>query len=683
MIGPLSAETELPIMKVEPLVYTAPLYHVNETFSINITINNIKTSVKLVGVHFRLSYDPNLIEALEVKEGPFLSQFNQTSTPPYAFFVSYVEEDGIYGPHILVGTLMLPNATGHYPGPFPEGNGTIATITFKETYQPIHPEPAASCNLTLLEVILLDPDGNEIPYETQDGYYEVSPLYTPTFVIEPASYNATARGEIFDINVNLNNIDNRWRLVGIHFRLSYDSELLEVLDVREDPFLSQFNQTATEPYTFFVSYVEEDGLCGPHILVGTLILPTENGDYPGPFPQGNGTIATITFNAARQTTVEPEPPASCTLEIIEAMLINDLGEELPFNFTSGYYQIQPMLYPVPAFSYEPAKPSVGEIVLFNASESYDPDYEISMFSWDFGDGTTINTTETVIGHVYSQQGTFDVTLTVTDVDGLSANITKKISIGYYKELTVNIDVGSIHFAGELADFYVLTSDFGRRIDATSIKATLYYNGSLFADLTNVTQHVSTGLYRVAYEIPADAKPGTYTLVVEVECYSVKGTNLKSFLISSTLSGFVTDITQGIATVSNGLTEVKINLTAINAKLVNIEGKIGIINSTLGTLKTDITTLNTTLTNLIVNSKREILANVTTSLNTLTVKLDAIDAKIVGVNGTVATISTTLGEANVKLGDVQSIATTTLYATSILSAIAVILAAAILIFIRKK
>lgn len=239
---------------------------------------------------------------------------------------------------------------------------------------------------------------------------------------------------------------------------------------------------------------------------------------------------------------------------------------------------------------------------------------------------------------------------MTDTDRLSANITKTINVGYYKELAVNIDVGSLHFAGELADFYMLVSEFGKPINATSTKALLYYDGSVFANLTTVTDRISTGLYRISYEIPASAEPGTYTLVVEVGYYSVKGTNLKSFLISSTLSGFVTDITQGIATVSNGLTEVKVNLTAINARLVSIEGNLATISTTLGAIN---------------------------------VKLDAIDAKIVGVNGTVATISTTLGEANVKLGDVQSLATTALYVTSILSAIAVILAVAILIFIRKK
>jgi len=639
-----------PILKVEPKQYIAPVFYVNETFSINVTLNNVEAGAKLVGVHFRLSYDPDLLEVLNITEGPFLGQFNQTSMPPYTFFGGFVEGDRLYDPHILVGTLLLPNATGHWPGPFPQGNGTIASITFKEIYQPVYPELAASCHLRFLEVKLLDSDGNKIIYSKEDGYYEISPLRAPTLLVEPASYNATTRGEIFDINVNLNNVVSQWRLIGVHFRLSYDSNLIKVLNVKEGSFLGQFNQTSMPPYTFFTSYVEKDDMFGPHIVVGDLLLPNATGHWPGPFPQGNGTIATITFNATKHTTIEPEPPANCTLRFIEVKLLNDLGEKLSYNTISGFYQIPPLLYPVAAFSYEPTAPSVGEVVLFNASESCDPDYEISIFSWDFGDGTIVNTTEPIVGHVFKDQRTCVVTLTVTDIDGLSANITRTISIGYYEELTVNIDVGSVHFAGELADFHILVSDFGRRIDATNIKAMLYYNGRLFAYLTNVTRHVSTGLYRIAYEISANAEPGTYTLLVEAECYSVRGTSLKSFLVSSTLSGFVTDITQGIATVSNGLTEVKMNLTTISAKLVGIEGNVGIINSTVGTLK---------------------------------IKLESIDGKIGEVNGDTVTIFTKLGEVKTRLGDTQSIATTTLYTTSILSAIAVILAAAILMFMRKK
>ena len=65
-------------------------------------------------------------------------------------------------------------------------------------------------------------------------------------------------------------------------------------------------------------------------------------------------------------------------------------------------------------------------VLFNASSSYDPDGYIVSYEWDFGDGST--GTGEIIYHKYCDVGTYDVTLTVTDDDGLKDSITKSIEV---------------------------------------------------------------------------------------------------------------------------------------------------------------------------------------------------------------------------------------------------------------
>lgn len=69
------------------------------------------------------------------------------------------------------------------------------------------------------------------------------------------------------------------------------------------------------------------------------------------------------------------------------------------------------------------------------------------------------------------------------------------------------DVGSIHFNGETADFYVLVSLKGAPTNAT-VNATLYFDGALYANLTNLVQYVDTGLYRIPYSIPCEASAGT-------------------------------------------------------------------------------------------------------------------------------------------------------------------------------
>ena len=64
---------------------------------------------------------------------------------------------------------------------------------------------------------------------------------------------------------------------------------------------------------------------------------------------------------------------------------------------------------------------------FDASGSYDIDGQIVSYEWDFGDGTA-GSGET-LAHVYQAPGTYMVTLTVTDDDGLAATISRPVQVG--------------------------------------------------------------------------------------------------------------------------------------------------------------------------------------------------------------------------------------------------------------
>lgn len=70
--------------------------------------------------------------------------------------------------------------------------------------------------------------------------------------------------------------------------------------------------------------------------------------------------------------------------------------------------------PVASFYYSAS----GTWVDFNASGSYDPDGSIVSYAWNFGDGTTGS--GAVVNHVYPYEGSFPVTLTVTDNSGKTA-----------------------------------------------------------------------------------------------------------------------------------------------------------------------------------------------------------------------------------------------------------------------
>jgi len=87
--------------------------------------------------------------------------------------------------------------------------------------------------------------------------------------------------------------------------------------------------------------------------------------------------------------------------------------------------------PVAQFTYTPEKPLVNETVIFDASESYDPDPNgtIVSYEWNFGDGSPIETLPTpLVEHVYSAPGNYTVTLVVTDDEGLEGSTSAVVTV---------------------------------------------------------------------------------------------------------------------------------------------------------------------------------------------------------------------------------------------------------------
>ena len=83
--------------------------------------------------------------------------------------------------------------------------------------------------------------------------------------------------------------------------------------------------------------------------------------------------------------------------------------------TSGYTVIIPNSPPIVSLIYSPSISYTGEVVDFNASNSYDPDGTIVSYLWDFGDGNTA--TGAVVTHIYPDNGEYPITITVVDNEG--------------------------------------------------------------------------------------------------------------------------------------------------------------------------------------------------------------------------------------------------------------------------
>jgi PKD domain/RTX calcium-binding nonapeptide repeat (4 copies)/NHL repeat len=82
--------------------------------------------------------------------------------------------------------------------------------------------------------------------------------------------------------------------------------------------------------------------------------------------------------------------------------------------------------PTAAFSANPTSGNAPLTVSFDASASSDPNGTIVSYAWAFGD--TTNGTGATVSHTYSAAGTFTATLTVTDNDGATGQLSQTITV---------------------------------------------------------------------------------------------------------------------------------------------------------------------------------------------------------------------------------------------------------------
>lgn len=135
-----------------------------------------------------------------------------------------------------------------------------------------------------------------------------------------------------------------------------------------------------------------------------------------------GSSQNLTFNWNTSTV----NPGTYTIKAVASTVTgeNDTVDNTYFNGTVTINPVpeppQPPQPPTASFNFTPSGPTVNESIVFDASASYALDGTIVSYAWDFGDGTTATETNPVTVHRFTEAGTYKVSLTVFDDNGLNA-----------------------------------------------------------------------------------------------------------------------------------------------------------------------------------------------------------------------------------------------------------------------
>jgi len=261
----------------------------------------------------------------------------------------------------------------------------------------------------------------------------------PVISIDPPT-NTAAPGGNFTINIIVAGITGSESLYGWEVKISFNPSILNTSrrDVNRGPFL----RDAVSPYGYSTIYSEQvDNLIGV-VNVGESVFPKSPPDppYPPTGATGNGTLATITFyvKADGASLLHFEKDRHKLFTIVATSVI-----EITHEVTDSVFDNRepPFLPPVAHFYAEPAVANVSDIIVFNASASYDPDAWLISYEWDFGDNTTEiykgKNLTAIVTHAYNQAGNYAINLTVTDYDNLTNTTASNVTV-QKEPSTINI-----------------------------------------------------------------------------------------------------------------------------------------------------------------------------------------------------------------------------------------------------
>ena len=527
-----------PVISVEPPTITA---EVGGTFTINVTIADVTIANSLNGIYmweFGMNFDPSVLNATSVMEGPFLKN------------AGYPTSWNMMPPQInnYEGTIAASNNLMFYPenSQGALGSGVLCNITFQvrdigrttlgfyktklETYVggPILPvvhtkSPGFFTNVHDVAVVDVEPSTTSVVLNDSvsiDVTVANEGDFPETFDVTTHWIIGALRGVIgtkpvIDLGAGTNQtVAFTWDTTGL-WTGTGTYTIKAVASVVEGE---------KEPFTDDNAYIDGE------VNVTALGQPVADFTLSSQKPEVG---ETVTFNATASTdsdgsivswdwnfndgnvgSGEVVTHAYTEVGTYKATLTVKDNDGIP---NTVWKILKVVDYPVAAFTYSPEEPLKNRPVTFDASGSTPDGGTIISYTWDFGDGT--NATGVIVDHSYANNGTYLVTLTVTDDEELTDSTTCNVTVSIKHDVAVlSVSIPREYkpvYAGFLTKIAIVVKNNGT--EPESFNVTAYYDDNTIGtpltvvNLPPLDQAPENEKERKVYWDTRDVPAGEYTI----------------------------------------------------------------------------------------------------------------------------------------------------------------------------
>jgi len=375
-VGNITAQEPTPRLYIDPPSIIDTSLVPPKNFTVTAKVANI---TDLFGAEFRLYWNTTLLDLIRV----------QLTLPWSSYFLAANQTNEAGGWYWLSVT-AVPPATSF------TGSTTLVTFTFKVT----------SIGKTLLDLtntVLGDPFANPIPHDVGDGFFSNVLIVPARLYIQPSSIIDPELIPPKNFTVNIN-IEKASDLYSFDFKVSYNTTVLDVAEMQEGSFLQGFGTT-------IVNKMEDNPVTGTIWIAISLVSPA-------PPANGNGTLATITF--------EVTGLGDSTLHLFDTALADMFGGSLVHEADDGYFNnvLLARLYVDPHVIIDPSLTPTStftiDIKIANITNLYSYEFKL-LYDTNFLNGIGI-----LIHPHPSNETHFTLDIEIDDVHGFAF-----VNVSYY------------------------------------------------------------------------------------------------------------------------------------------------------------------------------------------------------------------------------------------------------------